>query len=81
MRKAARIMPFLFIIAMFLLHLALPERTYSKDEHRYLTQWPVFHMAGITDGSFMVKTEAYFSDQFPFRNLWIQIQKTLREYF
>ena len=67
--------PLLFILAMFILHLALPDKTFSKEERRYLAQWPVFHIEKILDGSYGAKVEAYFSDQFPFRNFWVHIQE------
>jgi len=67
--------PILFMLAMFILHLALPDRTFSKEERRYLVQRPVFHIESVLNGSYETKVESYFSDQFPFRNFWIHIQK------
>ncbi|WP_092471111.1 DHHW family protein [Desulfotruncus arcticus] len=67
--------PLLFILAMFILHLALPDKTFSKEERRYLAQWPVFHIEKVLNGSYETKVELYFSDQFPFRNFWVHIQK------
>ncbi|WFA09295.1 DHHW family protein [Tissierella sp. Yu-01] len=69
-------LPYLFILAMFILHLILPAKTFSKEEKRYLAQWPVFHMEDVLDGIYGTKVETYFSDQFPFRNFWIHIQKS-----
>lgn len=70
-----RIIPFIFILAMLMLHLILPDKTFSKDEMRYLAQCPAFHFERILDGSYTTKVETYFSDQFPFRNFWVHIQK------
>jgi hypothetical protein len=67
--------PLLFILAMFILHLALPDQTFSKEERRYLAQWPVLHIEKLLDGSYETKVETYFSDQFPFRNFWVRIQE------
>jgi len=67
--------PILFILAMFILHLALPDRTFSKEERRYLVQRSGFHIESVLNGSYETKVESYFSDQFPFRNFWIHIQK------
>lgn len=67
--------PLLFILTMFILHLALPDKTFSKEEMRYLTPWPIFHIEKVLNGSYETKIESYFSDQFPFRNFWVQIQK------
>lgn len=67
--------PLLFIFAMLILHLALPDKTFSKEERRYLAQWPVFHIEKVLNGSYETKVESYFSDQFPFRNFWVYIQE------
>jgi len=60
---------------MLILHLVLPDKTFSKEEMRYLAQWPAFSVERLQDGSYMTKVETYFSDQFPFRNLWVHIEK------
>ncbi|MDO7785870.1 DHHW family protein [Desulforamulus aquiferis] len=60
---------------MFILHLALPDKTFSKEERRYLAQWPDFSTEKVLNGSYGAKVESYFSDQFPFRNFWIHIQE------
>ena len=67
--------PLLLILGMFILHLALPDKTYSQEERRYLAQWPVFHIETVLNGSYETKIESYFSDQFPFRNVWVYIQQ------
>lgn len=72
----AYILPLLFIVAIFLLHLALPDKTFSKEEKRYLIQWPIFNIERVIDGGFETKVESYFSDQFPFRNFWINIHES-----
>jgi hypothetical protein len=69
------VVPILFILAMFILHLVMPNKTFSKEERRYLNQWPAFYMEKVMNGSYSTKVESYFSDQFPFRNFWIQIQE------
>lgn len=74
-QNIACMFPISFILAMFILHLALPDRTFSKEERRYLVQRPVFHIESVLNGSYETKVESYFSDQFPFRNFWIHIQK------
>lgn len=67
--------PFLLIVAILILHLARPDKTYSKEERRYLAQWPVFHIERLLNGSYETKVESHFSDQFPFRNVWVRIQE------
>lgn len=72
-------LPLVFIISILILHLALPDKTFSKEEARYLTQRPVFHIEKVLDGSYGTKVESYFSDQFPFRDLWINVQEGLNQ--
>lgn len=67
--------PLLFILAMFILHLTLPDKTFSIEEQRYLAQCPTFHIEKVLNGSYGTKVESYFSDQFPFRNFWVHIQE------
>lgn len=62
------------ILVMFIFHLALPDKTFSKEERRYLAQWPVFQIETVLNGSYESKVESYFSDQFPFRNVWVHIR-------
>ncbi|KPU44354.1 hypothetical protein OXPF_25240 [Oxobacter pfennigii] len=76
-QNIACMLPAVFILAMLVFHLALPDKTFSKEEKRYLTQWPAFHIEKVLDGSYETKFEAYFSDQFPFRNFWVNIQEGL----
>ncbi len=73
-RKIVCMIPPLFVLAMLILHPALPDKTFSTEERRYLTQWPVFQLEKVVNGSYQTQVEAYFSDQFPFRNFWIDIR-------
>ncbi|ABR48144.1 conserved hypothetical protein [Alkaliphilus metalliredigens QYMF] len=66
-------LPFLFILAMFILHLVLPDKTFSIEEGRYLAQWPDFNIENVLNGSYVTRVESYFLDQFPFRNFWVEI--------
>ncbi|MDQ7095747.1 hypothetical protein REC12_19330 [Desulfosporosinus sp. PR] len=74
-RNILGLFPFLLILAMFLWHLALPDKTFSPKERRYLAQWPVFRLENVLNGTYETKAEAYFADQFPWRDLWVQIQE------
>lgn len=71
-------LPFLLILVMLIFHLALPDKTFSREERRYLAQWPVFHIEEVIDGSYERKVESYFSDQFPLRNFWVYIEESSR---
>lgn len=60
-----------FCIGMFfvaLYGLFLPDRQFSENENRVLTQRPVLTVHGLFDGSYMKEVESYLSDQFPFRD-------------
>lgn len=46
----------------------VPDKDYSDNESRLLSQAPEITVAGVLDGSFMKKLESYLTDQFPFRN-------------
>lgn len=74
LQSIIRVIPFLFILVMLMLHLVLPDKTFSKDEMRYLAQWPAISVERLLDGSYTTKVETYFSDQFPFRVFWVHIQ-------
>lgn len=78
LRHAVGMLPFLLILVMLICHLALPDRTFSKEERRYLAQWPVFYIEDVIDGSYERKIESYFSDQFPLRNFWVYIEESSR---
>ncbi|MBD5642505.1 hypothetical protein HYH96_01140 [Clostridium botulinum] len=71
----ATIGPFIFILSMLILHLVLPDKTFSREEMRYLGQWPTFHVESVMNGNYKTKVESYFSDQFPLRNFWVHIHE------
>lgn len=74
-QNTLRMLPFLFILTMFILHLTLPDKTFSTEEKRYLVQTPYFHIEKALNGSYGTKVESYFSDQFPYRKFWIHIKE------
>ena len=69
----------LFIGGFGILHLLLPDRTFSPVENRNLAQFPTFSWTALKDGSYTADIETYLEDQFPFRDQWIGI-KTGYEY-
>ncbi|QBD77433.1 hypothetical protein EPA93_16110 [Ktedonosporobacter rubrisoli] len=77
-RNIVSILPLVFIFTILLLYLTFPAKTYSKEERRYLEQWPTFHVGRVLDGSYETKMESYFSDQFPFRSFWIHVSTELQ---
>lgn len=66
-----------------LLFLLLPKQQISDDENRKLAPPPVFSLAAFFEGKFSDETEAYYNDNFLFRNKWLSISdqvKGLRGY-
>lgn len=68
-----------FLAGFGLLHIALPDRTFSPVENRNLRQLPEFTWSSLVDGSYTAALETYLSDQFPLRDGWIGL-KTRYEY-
>ena len=64
----------LFIGAGLLLHLLLPDRQYSENENRYLAAAPEFSVKALFSGSFTADFENYITDQFPFRDSWLDLK-------
>lgn len=56
----------------------LPDREYSGNEKRMLTQFPEFSANELFSGRFGSRLETYLSDQFPARDGWVTIS-TLAE--
>ena len=71
---------FCAFLALFgLLHLLLPDRTFSPVENRNLDQLPGFSWAALADGRYTAALESYLADQFPLRDGWMGL-KTRYEY-
>ena len=71
MKVFNRIIAILFILAILgvtVYHAVAPDRTYSAEEKRQLSQFPEFSLRSVTSGSFMDGMEDYLQDQFPLRN-------------
>ena len=69
----------LFIGGFALLHIVLPDRTFSPVENRTLAQLPAFSWKALKDGDCTADLEEYLADQFPLRDGWMAI-KTRYEY-
>lgn len=70
-KKILAVLLLLFIGAIFALNLAAPDRTFSESENRMLKQLPHFSFTSLLSGAFTSDFEAYVSDQFAHRDLWI----------
>ncbi len=66
-----------FVITIFLLsvfNIVAKDRDFSKKENRVLAGNPVITFSSIKDGTFMKKFESYLSDQFAFRDFYMNIR-------
>lgn len=64
----------LFIAIFFLLHLILPDRSFSQQENRVLQSLPSFSFSDLFQGKFSQRVEKYVTDQFPFRDGWVSMK-------
>ncbi|MBR2895710.1 MAG: hypothetical protein IKC03_08655 [Oscillospiraceae bacterium] len=64
----------LFLAGFGLMHLILPDRTFSPIENRNLSGFPAFSWDALVDGSFTADLEEYLSDQFPMRDDWMGLK-------
>lgn len=64
----------LFLGGFFVLHLALPDRSFSDQENRVLQTLPGFSFSDLAQGKFTQRVEDYVTDQFPFRDDWISLK-------
>lgn len=63
-----------FLLLGLTLHLVLPDKPYSENENRYLAQLPQFSFRALFSGDFTDGFEAYITDQFPFRDRWLDLK-------
>ena len=64
----------IFLAGFGLLHIILPDRTFSPVENRTLAQPPVFSWSALVEGSYTASLEKYLEDQFPFRDGWMGLK-------
>ena len=70
-------MGLLFVITIFLLsifNIVAKDRDFSNRENRVLAEKPVITFSSVKDGTFMKKFENYLSDQFAFRDFYMNIR-------
>lgn len=63
-----------FLAVFGLLHILLPDRTFSPVENRTLSRMPEFSWSALVDGSYTSKLEKYLEDQFPLRDGWMGLK-------
>lgn len=78
-QRITAILFYVFLAGFGILHILLPDRTFSPVENRNLRQKPEFSWSNLADGSYTADLETYLSDQFPLRDGWIGL-KTRYEY-
>lgn len=66
----------LFLFGFGIAFLILPDRSFSEQENRYLTQFkaPTVESVFGKNGQFMADFEKYVNDQFPLRDGWIGLK-------
>lgn len=64
---------FLFF-GLFIINIILPDKEFSQTENRYLKQPPEFSLKTLLSGDFTKSYENYLTDQFSFRNIWIELK-------
>lgn len=77
MKRLNQLTSALFLIAIIglsALFWALPDRTFSAQENRSLQTAPTFSFENLASGKLLQDVNAYFSDQFPFRDLWVGVK-------
>lgn len=74
MKKANNFIIALFMIPLFFLatlNLFWPDQMRSSEENRNLSRWPSLSSQALFSGKYFMDIETYFSDQFPFRQLFV----------
>ena len=72
----------LTMLIFFSVSLILPLRpSYSEYEKRSLTEFPEFSWESLLDGSYFHGIDLWFSDTFPFRDAFITLNSSLKNYY
>lgn len=64
----------LIITILSVLFIVMPDKEFSEQENRNLEQAPELNKDSFFSGEFAKDTNVYYSDQFPFRNLFVKIK-------
>ncbi len=81
---AIRIIALVFVTLLLsfgILILVLPKAEYSSLEKRVLSKHPALTSNSVLSGSYMEDVEAWISDTFPGRSLWVRLSSGLRSLF
>ena len=61
-------------VVMVAANLLTPDKAFSDEENRVLTEKPKLTFSNLTSGKYMKDYEGYVADQFPGRNGWIHLK-------
>ena len=77
MKRLDQLTSTLFLLVVFglaVLFWAIPDRAFSVQENRSLQTAPTLSLENLTSGKLLEDVNAYFSDQFPMRDLWVGVK-------
>ena len=72
-RNMGLLFPF-FLIIVFLISIFMPERSFSEKENRVLASKPDATVSSLISGKFKKKYDTYVNDQFPLRDMWVELK-------
>lgn len=64
----------LFILVVAVLNILTPDQAFSESENRVLEKKPPLSLRSLLAGKFTSDYEAYITDQFAFRDVWIGLK-------
>lgn len=73
-RKMLALSLLLFIGWVSILNFAASDRTFSESENRMLERRPSLSLKALVSGTFTSDFEKYVSDQFVYRDVWIEVK-------
>ena len=83
--KNIRIVNVLLILAVLagggIVSISMKKQTVSEMENRKLASFPKFSDSALWSGEYFKKIDDYYSDNFPFRDKWINISNSFRDKF
>ncbi len=85
-QRGAKVKAVLFfgvMIAAMVISLILPLRPTSSplEKREHLTAFPEFSTEALLDGTYFDGIDLWFSDTFPYRDQFFQVNKKIRNYY
>lgn len=68
------------LIVFFVISLCDTDKTVSAKENRNLAKAPVFSVSALFDGSYISKVETYYSDTFPLRDFFLDVNNGIKKF-